>query len=103
MSTIVRRRRARRNPSSSVASAIGTDAIFGLVGAGIGAATHTPASAGAIAGANGGLVLASLGGLVVAAISKPLREQGLVMAGVGLGGLLILNVVDNMIGATAPS
>ena len=99
MSAIVRRRRARRNPSSSVGSAIGTDAVFALVGGGIGAVTHTPRAAGAIAGAQGGLALASVGGLVVALVSKPLREQGLVVAGVGLGGILLLGLVGNVAGA----
>lgn len=91
------RRLARRNPSRSpVAAAAGTDALFAVVGGAIGAATHTPRAQGAVAGAQGGLALASLGSLVVAAVSKPLREQALVTAGVGLGGILLLGLVASV-------
>lgn len=68
------------------------------MGGGIGAVTHTPRAAGAISGAQGGLALASLGGLVFALVSKPAREQGLMMAGVGLGGILALALIANVTG-----
>lgn len=74
-----------------------TDGVFALLGGSIGALTHTPRSTGALAGAQGGLALATAGSLIVALVSKPLREQGFVTAGVGLLAILGLGLVQNVL------
>ena len=87
---------AKRNPTDTVATALGTSAVFALAGGALGAALETPRAEGAVLGAETGLAIAALGGLVVAAVSKPNREAGLVTAGVGLGGILVLNIFSRL-------
>jgi hypothetical protein len=87
------RRRARPNPADAVPAAFGTAALFAAGGGAIGALTATPRGLAALGGAQAGLGVAALGGLLVAAVSKDMREAGLVTAGMGLAGLLAVGVV----------
>jgi hypothetical protein len=105
----------RHNPSGDAGRAVGYLATGGVIGAGAGAilnALNSPCAGqnpallcgagwGAVQGASWGLGIVSLGALVVAAANERKRELGLVTAGLGLGGLIVLGVASSMVARTA--
>jgi hypothetical protein len=109
------RKVVRRNPIGDTGRAIGYLTTGGLIGAGAGAVMNAIGSPcgdknpallcgagwGAVQGASWGLGIVSLGALVVAAANDRKRELGLVTAGLGLGGLIILGVASSMIARSA--
>jgi hypothetical protein len=105
MKKLARRRRrtglalAKRNPSTenAVTSALGALTLGGLIGAGAGALTQTPAATGALTGAESGVAVVGVGGLVVAIFSDRSRLTGLVTAGMGLGGLALLGIITSIV------
>jgi hypothetical protein len=91
---------ARRNPyetENAVSSAIGALALGGLVGAGAGALTQSPAAQGALNGAQVGVAVTGVGGLVVSIFSERSRMAGLATAGIGLGSLALFGLAANVL------
>jgi hypothetical protein len=106
MSRKITRRRnslAYANPTSSDAITSGLVAlgVGGAVGGGLGAISgsmQTPPAPldGAVGGASIGVGLTALGGFVVGLVSQKRRNAGFAAAGIGLGGLLVINLVTNL-------
>ena len=69
-----------------------------LVGAGLGALTYRPVTSGALGGAYAGVAIVGVGGIVVAVVSAQNRSEGIATAGIGLGGLALLGLVQNIAG-----
>lgn len=82
--------------SGLVALGVGAG-VGGGLGA-IGGSMQTPSDAvgGAVAGASVGAGLTALGGFVVGLVSQKHRNAGFAAAGLGLGGLLVLNLVTTL-------
>lgn len=98
---------AYANPTSGSAITSGLVAlgVGAGVGGGLGAiagSTQTPSDpmGGAVSGASVGVGLTALGGFVVGLVSPKHRNSGFAAAGLGLGGLLVANLVMGLAGAS---
>lgn len=107
MSRKITRRRsnslAYANPTSSDAITSGLVAlgVGGAVGGGLGAIGGAMAQPpmpldGALSGASVGVGLTAIGGFVLGLVSQKRRNAGFAAAGIGLGSLLVLNLVANL-------
>ena len=78
------------------------------IGGGLGAiggsmATPSDPVAGAVGGATIGVGLTSVGGFIVGLVSEKRRNAGFAAAGIGLGSLIVLNLVVGLAGKSQSS
>jgi hypothetical protein len=94
---------AYANPASgsAIGSALGYLGLGAGIGAGVGAlggALSKPPEVlgGAVAGGSVGVGVTALGGFIVGLVSVKNRNAGFATAGIGLGGLILINLASNI-------
>jgi hypothetical protein len=109
--SITRRDRglAYANPTSgdAIGVALGYLGLGAGIGAGVGAlegALQKPPEilGGAVAGGSVGIGVTALGGFIVGLVSPNNRNAGFATAGIGLGGLILINLASNIAANASP-
>ena len=111
-----RRRLARRNSlayanptsKSAVGGALGYLGLGAAVGGGLGAVGGSMAKpqdvlGGAVSGASVGVGAVAMAGIIVGLVDASARNVGFAAGGIGIGALILTNLVTNVVSQTKPA